>query len=107
MEILQTIWTALTTENALLIKIINVALVIIEVIITTLLFTTILNITSTKKQRVLYISLFSLIAMLSIALISTPYNTLINLIACPILIYFIFKTKQSISVIGLFVLLCS
>ncbi len=93
MEILQTIWTALTTENALLIKIINVALVIIEVIITTLLFTTILNITSTKKQRVLYISLFSLIAMLSIALISTPYNTLINLIACPILIYFIFKTS--------------
>ena len=44
MEILQTIWTALTTENQNLIKAISIPLGILEAIITMLLFTTILNI---------------------------------------------------------------
>lgn len=93
MEILQTIWTALTTENQNLIKIIAIPFSVIEAIITMLLFTTILNISSTKKQKLLYVSIFSVIAILSITVIPTPFNTFINLIACPILVYFIFKTN--------------
>ena len=46
MEILQAIWTALTTENQNLIKIIAIPFSVIEAIITMLLFTTILNISS-------------------------------------------------------------
>ena len=60
MEILQTIWNALTTENQNLIKIISIPLGVLEVIITMLLFTTILNISSTKKQRLLYVSILLL-----------------------------------------------
>lgn len=93
MEILQTIWTALTTENLMLVKIINIPLAIIEATVTTLLFTTILNISSTRKQKSLYIALFSFIAIISMLFIPTPFNTFINVIACPILVYFIFKTN--------------
>ena len=93
MEILQAIWTALTTENQNLIKAISIPLGILEAIITMLLFTTILNISSTRKQKNLYVSIFSFIAILSITVIPAPFNTFINLIACPILVYFIFKTN--------------
>lgn len=93
MEILQMIWTKLTTGNQMLIKIISIPLAIIEVSITMLLFTTILNIKSSKKQKILYILIFSLISILSIIIIPIPINTFINVIACPLLVYFIFKTN--------------
>lgn len=93
MEIFQTIWTALTTENEILVKFINIPLAILEVAITTLLFITILNVKSTTKQNLIYISLFSLIAIFSAALIPAPFNTFLNVIACPVLVYFIFKTN--------------
>lgn len=100
MEILRTIWTALTTENVNLIKLISIPLGIFEVVITMLLFTTLLNISSNKKQRLLYVSIFSSIAILSITVIPAPYNTFINLIACPILVYFIFKTSLLKSILA-------
>ena len=93
MEILQTIWNALTTENVMLIRIISVPMTILEVAVTTLLFTSILNIKSEKKQKLFYIFSFSFIAIISMLFLPTPFNTFINVIACPILVYFIFKTN--------------
>lgn len=92
MEILQTIWTALTTENEMLALIICSPLTFLEVYISSLIFTTILNIKSNNKTFIMYVSLFSIIALLDIFIIPAPFNTFINLIACPILVYFIFKT---------------
>lgn len=93
MEILQTIWTALTTENEMLIKITSMPMLILELIVSMLLFTSILNLNPNKKQKILYISILSIIGFINLWLIPTPYNTFINLIACPILVYFIFKTN--------------
>lgn len=93
MEILQTIWSALTTENVMLTKIITIPLAIVEVVITTLLFTTILNIESTKKKKILYILIFSFIAIISMLFVPTPYNTFVNVLTCPLLVYFIFKAN--------------
>ena len=93
MEILQTIWTALTTENEMLISIISIPMTILEITISTLLFTTVLNIQSNKKQKFKYILSFSLVAIISLYFIPTPYNTFVNLIASPVLVYFIFKTN--------------
>ena len=50
MEMLQTIWTALTTENPLIITLISIPLIFIEVYISMLLFTTILNIKTTNNE---------------------------------------------------------
>lgn len=93
MNNLQAIWTVLTTESEILTKIINIPLTIIEAILTMLLFLTILNITASKKQKVIYVSLFSLISIISFTFIPTPFNTFINIFACPILVYIIFKTN--------------
>lgn len=93
MEILQTIWSALTMENVMLVKFVGIPLAIIEASITMLLFITVLKIDCSNKQKVLYISLFSLTSILSITIIPTPFNTFLNLLACPILVYFIFKTN--------------
>lgn len=93
MEILQTIWTALTTENEMLISIISIPMTILEITISTLLFTTVLNIHSNKKQKFKYILSFSLVAIISLYFIPTPYNTFVNIIVGPILIYYIFKTN--------------
>ena len=93
MEILQTIWNTLITENEVLIGILSIPMTILEAIVTTLLFTNILNIKSTKKQKATHILAFSSIAIVSIHFIPTPYNTFINVLACPVLVYFIFKTS--------------
>lgn len=44
MELLQTIWNALTNENEILMNIISVPMIFLEIYLTFLLFTTILNI---------------------------------------------------------------
>lgn len=90
MEILQTIWTALTTENELLNDIIKIPLVFIEMTVSMLLSTEILNISSTKKQKIIYILSLSFIGLITSWLIPVPYNTFINIVAYPILVYFIF-----------------
>ena len=93
MEFLQTIWVALTTENLMLTKIFTSFLMFIELTISMFLFTYILNINVNKKQKSLYIFILSLIGILTLWLVPTPFNTFINVIACPILVYFLFKTN--------------
>ena len=93
MELLQTIWNALTTENEIGTVIVSIPLAFIEATVTTLLFTTILNIESNRKQKLIYIVSFSLMALILMYFVPAPYNTFINVLACPILVYFIFKTS--------------
>ena len=92
MEIFQTIWTALTTENEFLVKITSFPMLILEIALSMLIFTTILNISATKKQKIIYLVLLSIIGFFTLWIIPAPYNSFVNLIACPILVYFIFKT---------------
>ncbi len=103
MEILQIIWTTLTTENQTLINILSIPMTILEATVTTLLFTSILNIKSNKQQKIIYILSFSVIAIISMYFVPTPYNTFINIIACPILVYFTFKTNFLKSIVSQFI----
>lgn len=91
MEILQTIWNVLTTENEMLINILLIPLGLIESYINMLLFTQFLNISSNTKQKILYVFLFTLIGTIFIWTIPSPYYTFANIILLPILIFFIFK----------------
>lgn len=93
MKVLQTIWTTLTTENQILTNIITSFLMFIELTISMYLFTYILNIKVNKTQKILYVLILSLIGILTLWIIPTPFNTFINVIACPILVYFLFKTN--------------
>ena len=51
MEVLNNIWNALCTENVGLVTIITIPLIFVEMFLMLLLFTNLLNIKSTKKQK--------------------------------------------------------
>lgn len=94
MQILQTIWTALTTESEGLVNLTGIPFCFIEVYIFMLLFTTFFNLKiENKVSSILYVVLFSLLTILSRSLIPDPYGTFINIIICPILIIIFFKTS--------------
>lgn len=91
MEILQTIWTALTTENEFITNLIGIPSIFLEAYISMLLFTIVLNIDASKKQKIHYVLLMSLISIISRLLIPNPFNTFFNVIAIFLLNIFIFK----------------
>lgn len=91
MNFLQTIWMALTTPNDLLIKLVIIPLTFIEIFVTMLLFTTILNISITKKQKFTYVIVFSIIAIITNYFIPSPYNIFINIALFPVLVIILFK----------------
>lgn len=93
MELLQTIWTALTTPNEGLIKIIFIPLSFLDTFIGMFFFSTILNISSTKKQKILYVCIMSILSQLSNFLLPTLYSSFVKMIIWPILVILIFKTS--------------
>ena len=97
MEILQTIWTSLITPNEELTTIIfnycGFFILLIELTVNMLLFTTILNISATKKQKTKYVLISAIISSISTLFFFFLYRTFINMITCPILVKYIFKTN--------------
>lgn len=93
MEILQTIWTALTNENELVLILTGIPMIFIEITVTLLLFTQILNIHYNKKSSIIYILSNFCIVLLSTYCIPQPFNTFINILALPVLVFFILKTN--------------
>lgn len=102
MEILQTIWSSLTTGNPTLTNIIGIPSIFLEVFISMLLFTTLLNINATKKQKWLYVLIASCFSIISRLIIPAPYNTYFNLVAVFLCVLLIFKTTFLKSIICLF-----
>lgn len=92
MEILKIIWSSLTTENPNIITVISIPLIFIEVYISMLIFTTLLNINATKKQKWLYVLIVSIFSIISRLIIPAPFNSFINLLVMFLSILFIFKT---------------
>ena len=91
MDIIQTIWSALTTPNELLFKLIAIPLVFLDAFIGMLFFTTILNIDASKKRKIAYVIIYGIIGNILTFAVPTVYKFFINLIIWPFLIYFILK----------------
>lgn len=91
-EILQTIWSSLTTENPTLTNIIGIPSIFLEVFISMLIFTTLLNIDGTKKQKWLYVLIVSIFSIISRFVIPNHFNAFINLLVMFLGILFIIKT---------------
>lgn len=91
MEIFQTIWTALTTENEMLTNILLLPINFIESILNVLIFSTLLNIHIPKRKKVIYIILISIFLYLTGLFIPNPYKSFLNLIVIIISIHFFFK----------------
>ena len=93
MEILQTIWTALTTPNEELFKIITLPLYVLDAFIGMLLFISLLNIQATNKQKVKYVCLVSLMSLVLNLILPSIYSTFIRMILWPIIIILVFKVS--------------
>jgi two-component system sensor histidine kinase AgrC len=92
MELLNNIWVALSTPNQELTNIFLIIMVFFfETPLSLVLFSSVLNIKSTLKQKLTYIISLSVVSILSMLVISQPLNTFFNYITTFILIYFIFK----------------
>lgn len=103
METLNAVWTALTTTNEELINISLFFIIFIEVPITMLFFTTLFNLSSTKKEKIMYIISISCFSILSRLFIPTPYATFANIIFMIGLIMYIFKASFLKSLLCVFV----
>ena len=79
MEILNTIWTALTTENELLTNFVIIPLYFIEAYVSMQLFSVVLNINATKKQKQIYILVVGCLAILIKLFFTIPYSTYLNI----------------------------
>ena len=92
-EILQTIWSSLTTENLTLTNYICIPLAFIEAYVSMLLFTTLLNINSDKKSKIYYVIIVSVLGIISKHIIPNPYNALFTFSIMFLSILLIFKTN--------------
>lgn len=100
MELLHNLWNVLSTEDENLAKYISLPLTFIEMYVTMILFTTILNISYSKKQKYTYILIMSLIGILTTLLIPSSFNVFIGLLALPITAKFVFKIPFYKSIIA-------
>ena len=92
MEIFQTLWAALTTENKALADLVATPVGFLESFIAMLLFTTILNISASTKDKIKYVLIYSTLGGILGNLIQNPYRSFINLGIMFTCIKFIFNT---------------
>lgn len=107
MEVLQTIWNALTSENEIAMTIISIPCTFIEIYFYMLLIVQILNIDTTKRKKLVFVVIFSIISILNTYFEVPPFNNFINMLSIPILVLLIFKTnilKAILSEILIFIL---
>lgn len=103
MEILNNIWTVLNMPNEFNAQLITFPFAFIESYITTTLFLTIVDISTNKKNKILYVIISSLITVITGFFIPSPFNIIINYILYFIFIIVIFKTtilKALISIVS-------
>ena len=99
MEILNNIWAALSTENEMLINTFSIPCTFLESFIMFLLFTSILKINYTRRQKIIFISLFALTTLTAYYFIPAPYYSLLDYIIMFVLIKNIFKLSTIKSIL--------
>lgn len=113
MEILNNIWTLLNTPNQLNVLMITLPFGLLETYIITTLFLTILNISTNRKNKVIYIVSTSLINAICKFFIPNPFNVFIYYLSSFLLIMVIFKVTPFkaliclVSSIGIFGIISS
>ena len=78
MEILNNFWYIINNENETLLKIVSIPCTFIEIYLSFLFFTIVLNYNYNKRQQYFYILSVSILSILSSFLIPEPYNVFVN-----------------------------
>lgn len=105
MELLNKLYSVFFTENELLTVLIGLPFIFLETYVYMYLFTTILNVKVTKKQKLIYILLSSLVGILCSVVIPKPYSNIVTFIFTPLAIMLIFKVTFLKSIFSEFLIL--
>lgn len=92
MQIFQTIWTAMTTQNEIALNIIFFLLSFVETSVSMLLFTTIFDMKSSRKSKIIYVFLVAIVGSIIRIFVPDPYGSFLNILVVICCIKFIFKT---------------
>lgn len=92
MQIFQTIWTAMTTQNEIALSIIFFLLSFVETSVNMLLFTTIFDMKSSRKSKIIYVFLVAIVGSIIRIFVPDPYGSFLNILVVICCIKFIFKT---------------
>lgn len=92
MQIFQTIWTAMTTQNEIALSIIFFLLSFVETSVSMLLFTTIFDMKSSRKSKIIYVFLVAIVGSIIRMFVPDPYGSFLNILVVICCIKFIFKT---------------
>ena len=92
MQIFQTIWTAMTTQNEIALSIIFFLLSFVETLVSMLLFTTIFDMKSSRKSKIIYVFLVAIVGSIIRIFVPDPYGSFLNILVVICCIKFIFKT---------------
>ena len=98
---LNNIWVALSTENPMLISHLAFPLSMIENYIILSLALNILNVNSSLKKRLIYLLSISVVTMISLGFVPSPYNVILNYLTFLIFISLIFKLNLLKSIIAM------
>lgn len=103
MEILNNIWMAISTPNEGLLNILLIPAAIIENFLIMTLFVSILNTSSSTKQKLIYVVSTSIVSLISMYFIPNPFNIILNYFMIIIVAYFVFKIsffKSTFSIVS-------
>ena len=101
MEVLNNIWIAISTPNEGLITILSILAGIVENYLTLFLFMSILNISSNRKNKLIYVSIMTIISVINLFFVPNPFNIFLNYIVMFIVIKLIFKVDNFKNFIGI------
>lgn len=90
-QLLNNIWSALSTPNTILLNILLIPFTIIENYLSMKIFLTIFNVKASKKQMLLYVFLTFIMSTLSSNFIVAPFNVILNYTCIIIFIKLIFS----------------
>ena len=91
MDILNNIWTAMSTPNTELVKIICILLLFVEAPLTYYLIASFFNIKFNKKQQLIYILTTGFVAAIATTFMRWPYNIILNYATAFIILFFVMK----------------
>lgn len=103
MQFLNNIWLALNSENEMLVTLLALPLFPVENFLLMSLFLTMLNVSASTKQKFIYISILTIVNLLNLRIIPSPFNVILNYVCVFLSVKFIFKLDILKSFIALIV----
>ena len=101
MEVLNNIWTAISTPNEGLLNIFLIFAGILENYLTLFLFISLLNISANRKNKIIYVSIMTTVSIINLYFIPNAFNVFVNYIVMFFTLKLIFRINYLKILLGI------